>query len=119
MFLSLLSLVYLLFFLLGFVHPFYWFSEFVPFRVFFSSHFCLPVCSCWVFHSAGCKVVFFAKFLFNDLRFFGGYWFFGRLLALLFSCSGLTKFVIPGFSLLRLHFLNRIPCLRAQINGQL
>lgn len=74
-FISLLSLVYLLFFLLGFVHPFYWFSEFVPFRAFFSSHFCLPVCSCRVFHSAGCKVVLFTKLLFNDLRFFAGYWF--------------------------------------------
>lgn len=74
-FISLLSLVYLLFFLLGFVHPFYWISEFVPFRAFFSSHFCLPVCSCRVFHSAGCKVVLFTKLLFNDLRFFAGYWF--------------------------------------------
>lgn len=45
------------------------------FSGFFSSHFCLPVCSCRVFHSAGCKVVLFTKLLFNDLRFFAGYWF--------------------------------------------
>lgn len=73
-FISLLSLVYLLFFLLVLSIHFIEFSG-LFLSVFFSSHFCLPVCSCRIFSFRGLLVVLFTKLLFNDLRFFGGYWF--------------------------------------------